>query len=645
MKYCKGIAALLLICCICFGNIGSSYAADIRDVKNDTWIATDDLGRVLPLNDKTGNVKEDKYVGIFYFLFLNGSQDEAILDITHSYKRGGIEAVWEDLLYGSGTFFWAEPYFGYYRNNDAWVYAKHAQLLCDAGVDFVFLDITNHSAFFEDAWQLLLDVWSDIRAKGGNTPQVVFHCGDQEATGKMHIEWLWDKLYKDELHKELWFYWNGKPLILGNTKTLSDEIKSFFTIRRSWAFNSWTSETEGKGRWPWIAQYPQEPGRDEDGNIEQVAVSAGFHANSSKGRSYHKGKNEMSGRFDFGFGLETSGLGLAFAEQWSRVFELDPKLVMITGWNEFTAGRWIDPNANTQLVAGSYVVTPNDPQFKYVYVDLLSPEYSRDIEPISDFFRDNYYYQMAYYIRLFKGTRAGEKGTGSADIDIKGDLSVLESVGPEYLDSTNDILHRNADGIGAIYTYVNETGRNDIALAKVSKTGKYTYFYVKCESDIIEAEGTNWMNLYIDSDQYYYTGWAGYDFVINRSHGDGKVSVERFVDNSWKFESVGEAEYTLNGKELIIKVNSSLVALDERDNFDFKWADNSTVTGEVMEFMDVGDSAPNARFNYRYEKAGGIISNEILSSESNIKLIIIIGASLLISACAAIIISKIYRKK
>ena len=47
-------------------------------------------------------------------------------------------------------------------------------------------------------------------------------------------------------------------------------------------------------------------------------------------------------------------------------------------------------------------------------------------------------------------------------------------------------------------------------------------------------------------------------------------------------------------------------------NFDFKWADNSTITGEVMEFMDLGDSAPNARFNYRYVKEGGVISNEIL---------------------------------
>ena len=296
---------------------------------------------------------------------------------------------------------------------------------------------------------------------------------------------------------------------------------------------------------------------------------------------------------------------------------------MITGWNEFTAGRWIDPNATTQLVAGTYKVTQNDPQFKFVYVDLFSPEYSRDIEPISEYFRDNYYYQMVNNIRKFKGTNAIETSKGNTAIDITGDLSELQTVGPEYLDTTYDIQHRNAEGVGGTLTYVNETGRNDFELAKVSKHGDYTYFYVKCVSDIIEDSGTNWMNLYIDSDQYYYTGWSGYDYVINRSHGSGKVSVEKFVNNEWEFKKVGEAEYSLKGNELIIKVKSSLVSLDERDNFDFKWADNSTVTGEVMEFMDLGDSAPNSRFNFRYIKEGGKISNEILTGPKSNNWIVI----------------------
>ena len=36
------------------------------------------------------------------------------------------------------------------------------------------------------------------------------------------------------------------------------------------------------------------------------------------------------------------------------------------------------------------------------------------------------------------------------------------------------------------------------------------------------------------------------------------------------------------------------------DTFDFKWADNSVADGNVMQFLDQGDAAPNDRFNYRY---------------------------------------------
>ena len=32
--------------------------------------------------------------------------------------------------------------------------------------------------------------------------------------------------------------------------------------------------------------------------------------------------------------------GLNFQEQWKRAFALDPPVVMVTGWNEWIAGRF-----------------------------------------------------------------------------------------------------------------------------------------------------------------------------------------------------------------------------------------------------------------------------------------------------------------
>ena len=220
---------------------------------------------------------------------------------------------------------------------------------------------------------------------------------------------------------------------------------------------------------------------------------------------------------------------------------------------------------------------------------------------------------MVENIRRFKGVRAVDKGTGSVDIDMAGDLSEFDSVGPEYLDTTGDVTHRDSKLISG-EAVVNDSGRNDIVRVKVSKTDKYTYFLAECASDIVAGKAPNWMNLFIDSDQSRQSGWEGYDFIIGRTLEDGKLSVEEFTDTSWKGYNKGWAEFTVSGNKMAVRIESEIIDLGGRDNFDFKWADNSTVSGEVMEFMDLGDAAPNSRFNYRYIKEGGTISHSIRSS-------------------------------
>ena len=49
---------------------------------------------------------------------------------------------------------------------------------------------------------------------------------------------------------------------------------------------------------------------------------------------------------------------------------------------------------------------------------------------------------------------------------------------------------------------------------------------------------------------------------------------------------------------LQIKLAKDLIGAG--DTFDFKWADNSVPTGDIMEFLDQGDAAPSGRYNYRY---------------------------------------------
>lgn len=660
------ILSLTLTLCLCLGLVSVCAQGDAgtgkvdtgtADILSDTWAGTDELGRVFPDNAETGDPRTGKYVGIFYFLFMS-HEATTIYDTTQTYLDGGVEAVWE-MAPLDGFHTWGRPYFDYYRTDlDEWIYRKHAQLLTDAGIDFVFLDTTNNGGLFESCWKLLLKTWRKVRDEGGNTPQVVFHNGDGDDTLADHIKTIYKNAYSKPEYADLWFMWEGKPLILGNLNKskVSTELQEYFTFRRSWAFNSFTGD--GIHKWPWIAEYPQEPGRNAAGEVEQIVVSAGFHSNSSKGRSFHDGKQPSRGVGDFGYGLDTIGDGLTFQEQWSRVFELDPPLVMITGWNEFTFGRWQNAGIG-QLISDSYTIIEDDWQCSSNYVDAFSAEFSRDVEPISQLFRDNYYYQMVENIRRFKGVRAVDKGTGSTDVNLAGDLSEFDAVGPVFYDTAGDTAHRNSKTIAG-EKIVNDSGRNDILRVKVSKTDKYTYFLAECADDIVTAEGTqNWMNLFIDSDQYYYSGWQGYDFVIGRNidAAGGKLSVEEFAGTDWNGYNKGWADYTVAGNRMAVRVESALIDLAGRDNFDFKWADNSTVSGEIMEFMDLGDAAPNSRFNYRYIKDGGNISSAI--RDTAVKLpelpdapekagvpvpVIVVGATTLLLAAAAVIVVIINRK-
>ena len=59
----------------------------------------------------------------------------------------------------------------------------------------------------------------------------------------------------------------------------------------------------------------------------------------------------------------------------------------------------------------------------------------QEIEPMNGFHGDNYYYQMASYIRKFKGARPIPMGTGSKVINDLKDLSVWDSIGPEFYDT------------------------------------------------------------------------------------------------------------------------------------------------------------------------------------------------------------------
>src|SRR6185436_4130827 len=108
---------------------------------------------------------------------------------------------------------WGESIFGYYRSDDEGVIRKHAQMLADAGVDTVIFDVTNGPTY-PQSYLALLRAFSEVRSHGGRTPQIAFLCPFGHP--RKVITNLWTQLYEPGLHPELWFRWQGKPLLLAD---------------------------------------------------------------------------------------------------------------------------------------------------------------------------------------------------------------------------------------------------------------------------------------------------------------------------------------------------------------------------------------------------------------------------------------------
>ena len=112
------------------------------------------------------------------------------------------------------------------------------------------------------------------------------------------------------------------------------------------------------------------------------------------------------------------------------------------------------------------------------------------------------------------------------------------------------------------------------------------------------------MWLMIDADQDAKTGWAGYDFMVNRqADAAGKFWLEKHA-GGWQWEKVAPVEEVVSGNTLQITIPRVALGLrpgETKTAIDFKWADNLQKPGDVMDFYVSGDVAPEGRFNYRYQ--------------------------------------------
>ncbi|CAF1375982.1 unnamed protein product [Rotaria sordida] len=528
-----------------------------QDVQSDTWVAVDSLGRTLPNITQVGPPRVYRTVGIFYFLTLgndgvsNGPYDVSKILKTHPEALYDLNSPYWGPLYSSHH--WGESIFGYYVIDDDFILRKHASMIVNAGVDVIIFDVSN-AVTYRNSYQKLCSIYSDIRMKGGRTPQIAFLCpfGNPEDIGRKTTGTLYEDLYVNGSYSNLWFRWKGKPLMLADPEYVDDDIRQFFTLRRNIA--PYNQGPTGPDQWAWLEVYPQHVYPNSDGEKEEVAVGVAQNYNTIQ----YNSTAPMSWPVN---------LGLNFAEQWERALEIDPLFIFVTGWNEWTA------------------------------------EFSRDIEPMNGGHGDNYYYQLCDYVRRYKGVRPLTPVKPSF-IVIDGNFDDWIPVQPSFKTDPGTPVWRDYRGYGKAGPYVNHTGRNDIVEAKVSYNEDYIYFYVRTYNITTNYTDPNWMLLFLNVDTNYTTGWLGYDFALNRAvRSSQETSLERNnISNSYLCTKVADVPYAMKGRELELMVSRRLLGIQSLSvTIDFKWADNIQQDGTWSDFTLNGDAAPPDRFNFRVQ--------------------------------------------
>jgi len=657
----RAVSALLLGLA-CASNGARSDGPAYRDTYPDTWVATDALGRTMPDYSIVGPVKEDqrRVVGIFYIAWHSDSlgtlRSPYTADVTKVLAGDpGARLDAGNPLWTEGSYHWGEPEAGYFLSKDEYVIRKDMSMLADAGVDVLVMDVTNAVRYW-DEWDVIFPVMQKMKAEGNKVPQFCFWAFNGPVITV--VQDLYDKIYKTGKYEDLWFMWDGKPLLLYNGAPSSDangpgvqnpnphydaaakadpasphygdpgyadefykdyskEVKSFFTLRTMWwGYYEWAGRRYIGTEDNWSFGYdmaddrvkamdPRDLVSTHEGKREEAAVTPAQHPSSLTGKSWtrERGEPELDER-DLpvptyvpwlGKTVEhPEGYGIYFQQRWDEAIEGTPQFLYINDWNEWTAGKY-------QPAAGQTVPFMRRAG-TYFFVDQYNAEFNRAIQPMKGGYTDNYYMQMAENLRRYKGVRPIPEVRGLSQIRIDGGFSDWDAVKVEYRDTVGDTFHRDYGGYGGL-RYTNDSGRNDIITSKVAVGRDMVYLYVETNEPMTPHTDSNWMLLLIDADNNHDTGWYGYDYLINkRVVDDGTTTLMRYAPNasadSWV--EVARLRYRYTGRALELAVPRMLLGLTgDAFTFDFHWCDNPADLADPISLCINGDSAPNRRFNYR----------------------------------------------
>lgn len=598
----------------------------------DTWVATDELKRVIPTvntGEDVPSTRDNRKVLMFYTTWHTDHQvtyspivnvtgvkwfyPEALTNPTHGAWGNSSNYTADGSNNGKAAqlCFWGEPLFGYYRTTDPWVLRKHAEMLADAGVDAVIFDCTNGEFLWLSSVEALFKTWSAAKAEGVNVPKVAFmlqlsvqKVNERNALRMLYYGYTDSSQYDNNSslkgfysrgeYSDLWFRLDGdtKPFIMAYPESLDltnpedKKIFDFFTWRPGQPDYVYGDYPDGYGnhQWGWLQNYPQNKFNYNSvtGETEQMTVGVAQNASDASGGhcfainspdTYGRSYTKAHGNQNLVEATEPGEVasfkyGYNFQEQWDRAHEVDPHYVLITQWNE-----WVALKMNqwpTKGASQGWYGSPNPPG--YAFADQFDAERSRDIEPTANWGDngDNYYYQLVKNVRKFKGVGAYPNVSGKKTMAIDGDFTGWEKVSPDFKHYGGNTMKRDHAGHSSL-KYTNTTNRNDFVDARVTRDNDYVYFYIETKANITDYRNDKWMRLLIDIDMNWNTGWKGYDFCVNYLNPTSASQgiVSRATGSDWEWEDAGTFDYAVNGNKMEIRVPRSALGLGADDKLDF----------------------------------------------------------------------------
>ena len=598
---------------------------------------TDALGRRLK---RVSGYQGEKYVGLFYFLWLGQQNQKTVYDITDILRTSALPQLLDtnsDAYPNDLTYFFNEPLYGYYNSADPFVLRKHIELFIAADIDFLVFDVTN-GIYYDEVWRQMLAVLEEYRLAGWNAPKIAFFTNTNSGEAVRH---LYTALYRKVLYPELWFYGPyDKPLIIAREEEVPAALREFFCIRPP----QWPLEEPQEMGFPYMdLSKPQKRYTD----LINVSVCQ-FSGPCSDGVSVPKGLKEGYYGRGYSAGTPENGTvrrileGKNFQEQWESAIQADPQMIFVTGWNEWIAQKSAEG---------------------YGWIDTFNTEWSRDIEMTKDRdyasddpedytrqgYGDNYYLQMINAIREYKGEDLTEEKDSFPErktIDIAGSPEqwAFEGGSPNvFYNIAVKNTARDFAGASPELHYTQAAAENFITELRVTHDDTNLYFYLQTEEDIRPRRNgaSNWMNLFFSvceksRDKTKAASWEGFQYVLNRMPvSETLTSLERVRrDGEYVFESVQNVACSVQGNVMQIAVPFEALHIPAQDfRIDFKAADSVEREDDIMDYYVSGCAVPLGRLTYSYSAAGAAVAKTRLSLAERI--LLAIAGLMLMGAAAA----------